>query len=477
VIQYAKKGFPLMSSPEDKKRNDVIWSALASVKLTLFLLIILAAASILGTVIPQQERAMEWAQQLKPSTFSFLNSLQLFDLYHSVWFRLIIGVLALNLVVCSIDRFPSSLKRYRTLPQPDRAKPYENLPPQRILSVHGDLNAVSNRVAEILKSRYRNVETKETEKGHYVSGEKGRYSHFSVYLVHFSVLLILIGGIVGSFFGFEGFVNIPEGGIADAVTLGKGEVPMKLPFKVRCDRFVAEFYDNGVPKEYRSDLSFIFKDRVALKGTLMVNAPITFMGITFYQSSYGTIPGNRVWLGISKGNGSENTALQVEVGKEEQLPGSSAHFQVADVRPDFMRMGPAVYVVVKPSQGDEVPFWVFQNEEIIRQHFPGIMEKYQKLNPKAFEPYAFTLQKIEENYYTGLQVNRDPGVVPVYLGFFFIIIGLFATFFISHRRVWIRISKSKNKVSVDVAGMANRNQAGFEKELDALAGKMRATLE
>jgi cytochrome c biogenesis protein len=466
-----------MSSTETKKQNDAIWSALASVKLTLLLLIILAAASILGTIIPQQERAMEWAQQLSPSMVSFLNSLQLFDLYHSVWFRLIIGVLALNLVVCSIDRFPSSLKRYRALPQPDRAKPYENLPPQRILSVNGDLNAVSNRVAEFLKGRYRNVETKETEKGHYVSGEKGRYSYFSVYLVHFSVLLILIGGIIGSFFGFEAFVNIPEGGIVDTVTSGKGGVSMKLPFQVRCDRFVAEFYDNGVPKEYRSDLSFIFKDRVALKGVLMVNAPITFMGITFYQSSYGTIPGKRVWLEISKGESSENTALEVEVGKEEQLPGGSAQFQVVDVRSDFMRMGPAVNVVVKPSGGDEVHFWVFQNEKVIRQHFPGMMEKFPKLNPKAFEPYAFTLEKIEETNYTGLQVNRDPGVVLVYLGFFFIIIGLFATFFVSHRRVWIQISKSKNKVSVNVAGRANRNQAGFEKELDALAGKMRATLE
>ncbi len=466
-----------MSSPDNKKQNDAIWSALASVKLTLLLLIILAVASILGTVIPQQERAMEWAQRLSPGMVSFLYSLQLFDLYHSVWFRLIIGALALNLIVCSIDRFPSSLKLYRALPQPDRAKPYENLPPQRILSVKGDLNAVSNQVAEFLKNKYRNVETKETEKGHYVSGEKGRYSYFSVYLVHFSVLLILIGGIIGSFFGFEAFVNIPEGGMIDTVASTKSEASVKLPFEVRCDRFVAEFYDNGAPKEYRSDLSFIFKGKVAMQGALMVNDPITFMGITFYQSSYGAIPGKKVRLGITKENSSKNTALDVEVGQAEQLPGGSAQFQVVDVRSDFMRMGPAVYVAVKPSGGDEVRFWVFQNQEMIRQHFPGIMEKFPKLNPKAFEPYAFTLEKIEERYYTGLQVNRDPGVVLVYLGFCFIIIGLFATFFMSHRRVWIQVSKSKNKVNISVAGRVKRNQVGFEKELDDLAGKMRATLE
>jgi cytochrome c biogenesis protein len=466
-----------MSSPETKKRNDAIWSALASVKLTLLLLIILAVASILGTIIPQQQSAMEWAQRLSPSAVSFLNSLQLFDLYHSAWFRLIIGVLALNLIVCSIDRFPSSLKLYRALPQPDRTKPYENLPPQRILSVEGDLNAVSNRVAEFLKSKYRKVESKETGKGHYVSGEKGRYSYFSVYLVHFSVLLILIGSIIGSFFGFEAFVNIPEGGMADTVTSGKSGVSMKLPFEVRCDRFVAEFYDSGAPKEYRSDLSFIFRGKVAMQGALIVNAPITFMGITFYQSSYGTIPGKRVWLSISKENNPKDTALEVEVGQLGLLPGSSAQFQVFDVRSDFMRMGPAVYVVVKPSGGDEVRFWVFQNQKMIRQHFPGMLEKFPKLNPKAFKPYAFALEKIEERYYTGLQVNRDPGVPFVYTGFCMLILGLFMTFFMPHKRVWIQISKSKNKVSIRVAGRANRNQAGIEKELDDLAGKMRARLQ
>jgi cytochrome c biogenesis protein len=466
-----------MSSPETKKRNDAIWSALASVKLTLLLLIILAVASILGTIIPQQQSAMEWAQRLSPSAVSFLNSLQLFDLYHSAWFRLIIGVLALNLIVCSIDRFPSSLKLYRALPQPDRTKPYENLPPQRILSVEGDLNAVSNRVAEFLKSKYRKVESKETGKGHYVSGEKGRYSYFSVYLVHFSVLLILIGSIIGSFFGFEAFVNIPEGGMADTVTSVKSGVSMKLPFEVRCDRFVAEFYDSGAPKEYRSDLSFIFRGKVAMQGALIVNAPITFMGITFYQSSYGTIPGKRVWLSISKENNPKDTALEVEVGQLGLLPGSSAQFQVVDVRSDFMRMGPAVYVVVKPSGGDEVRFWVFQNQKMIRQHFPGMLEKFPKLNPKAFKPYAFALEKIEERYYTGLQVNRDPGVPFVYTGFCMLILGLFMTFFMPHKRVWIQISKSKNKVSIRVAGRANRNQAGIEKELDDLAGKMRSRLQ
>jgi len=99
------------------------------------------------------------------------------------------------------------------------------------------------------------------------------------------------------------------------------------------------------------------------------------------------------------------------------------------------------------------------------------------LNPSSFKPYTFFLDGIESRYYTGLQVNRDPGVPLVWLGFFLIIAGLFVTFFISHRRVWVRLSESQGRVSVSVAGTANKNPVGLEKELDRLIQKLRQALE
>jgi cytochrome c biogenesis protein len=57
------------------------------------------------------------------------------------------------------------------------------------------------------------------------------------------------------------------------------------------------------------------------------------------------------------------------------------------------------------------------------------------------------------------------------------VLGLIVTFFVSHRRVWIQISGEKRKVSVKVAGRANKNQPGFEKKLDELAEKLRKSLD
>ena len=329
-------------------------------------------------------------------------------------------------------------------------------------------------MADLLKSQYKNIKIKNIDKERFFYGEKGRYSYFGVYLVHLSLLLILIGGIIGSLFGFEAYVNIEEGEAVDRVILRKNRIPRKLGFSVRCEKFTVAFYDNGTPKEYRSMLSFLTGGEVAHRGNLLVNHPINFRGISFYQSSYGTFPGDKVQLKISKkGFDSANSTMEVKLNRPVPLPGNGGQFLVGDIRDDFMRLGPAVLILIKPLEGDETRFWVFQNQDLIRERFPEILKKFPKLNPASYKPYTFYLDKIESRYYTGLQVNKDPGVLFVWIGFFMIVIGLFITFFTSHRRVWVLVSDSMEKTSISVAGKANKNPVGVERELDQLIYKLR----
>jgi cytochrome c biogenesis protein len=467
-----------MTQPETGKKSKALWTLFTSVKLTMGLLIVLAITSIFGTVIPQQEGAMELAERLSPGLVSLLSSLQLFDMYHSLWFRLIIGTLALNLIICSSDRFPAALKRFQATPKLDRSKPFDDLPSHRNFSAAGKIDEVLPLTAGILKSKYKRIHQKETDNEVVLYAEKGRLSHLGVYLIHLSVLIILIGSIVGSLFGFEAYVNIPEGEAINKVQLRKSQAVRALPFDVRCDRFLVEFYDNGAPKEYRSDLAFMEDGKVALQGSLLVNHPITYEGITFYQSSYRPIAGDKVRIKLSRdGSNPKPTALELIRGNTLELPGKEGHFQILEVAEDFRGLGPAALVSVHPYEGDKKEFWIFQNFEMIRKRFPPAMLRSPSLDPSAFKPYTFSLEGVEMKYATGLQVSRDPGVPLVWTGFFLIMIGLFVTFFTSHRSIWIRIAKTKRGLNIRVAGRANKNPVGIERELDQMAFKIKGKVE
>jgi len=458
-----------------EKKSSIIWAFFSSVKLTIVILIILAIASILGTLIPQKEGAIEFARGLSPELFRLFSALNLFDMYHAVWFRLLIACLVFNLVICSINRFPRTWKRFHATPRPDRNKPFDHLPTQQSFLTQGDVKETADSIGQFLESIYKKIYKKEDANRHYFYGEKGRYSHFGVYLVHLSVLIILVGALVGSFLGFDSYMNIVEGEKANTVTLRKGMIQQKLGFEVRCDKFIVDFYKNGTPKEYRSELSFFIDGKQVEKRSLLVNHPVQFEGITFFQASYNTVPGKNVRLKIIRhGNEHKTNTLDAETGDILQLPGNEGQFQVEKVSGNLRgMMGPAALIRIRPHEGKETLFWVFQNEEMLRKRFPPEMFQSPILNSSAFKPYTFFLEELESKYSTGLQVNKDPGVPIVWLGCFLMVAGFFVTFFTSHRRIWIRLSKEKQGIKISVSGTANKNRVGLQRELKHLTNNLK----
>ena len=102
--------------------------------------------------------------------------------------------------------------------------------------------------------------------------------------------------------------------------------------------------------------------------------------------------------------------------------------------------------------------------------------RHPALNPSAFKPYTFFLEDLESKFYTGLQVNRDPGVSVVWAGCFLMIGGFFVTFFMSHRRIWVRVSSKKEGSAIRIAGTTNKNPVGLQRELAHLISNLKDLL-
>ena len=92
------------------KNTNPVWKFFVSVKLTVFLLLSLAATSVIGTVIPQNADPEVYFHKFGSFLFRLFEVLDIFDMYHAWWFQLLLFLLITNIVVCSIDRLSATWK-------------------------------------------------------------------------------------------------------------------------------------------------------------------------------------------------------------------------------------------------------------------------------------------------------------------------------------------------------------------------------
>jgi cytochrome c biogenesis protein len=453
----------------DKKNS--ISSFFSSVKLTVALLIVIILSSILGTLIPQQEAADTVVHRLSPGIVSIAQKLQLFDIYHSLWFILLMVLLAINLIVCSVNRWPVSWKRFRGTSDPENEVILSEPPPDQTVISMNEVNEEAARVEGILKKVYRRVQRQETERGILLTGEKGNGSYLGVYVIHASILIILAGTMIGFLWGFDAYMEIPEGESTDSVMVKRGGDVKKLNFTILCDRFSMEYYEDGTPKLYRSELSFTKNGSILQQSAVLVNHPATFEGTRFYQASYGTASVGEAVIVIRKGP-NQTHKIKVAVENEFDLPENEGKAKIIRMEGNFMGMGPAVKIQITAARGN-VQFWIFQNIEAMEEAYPGLKNHVPMFNPGLFAPYVFSLAAILPKHYTGLQVNNDPGVPIVIGGSFLLVTGFILVFFYAHRRVWIRINREGAKTCIVVSGKTNRDPVGLGRETSRLVEEIR----
>lgn len=450
-------------------RNDFLqslWDFFCSLKLTMFLLISLAVISIIGTVIPQGIPPEEYLAQISPAKIKLYKALGFFDMYHSWWFILLLYLLTVNLVACSIKRLPHI---WKIITQPVtvlNGTLEQSLTNVSTIKNQDEPGAVKERIVAFLSADFAAPTVTEVDGAWHLFAQKNAWCRLSVYFVHLSIIIIFIGSIIGSLFGYKGFVNILEGESVSAV-MSRSEKEIPLGFSVRLEQFSMAKYASGAPKEFKSILTVLENGKPVPDYTnvrVIVNDPLSYKGITFYQSSYGNA-GN-YYFTVSDLDGKNPVSMTVPSQGSANLPdGSSMHVTEAtqDVSPFAPGLsGPAVQVERHTVDGKAESFIIYAN--------------HPELNIKHAQEHGTgpVIQYLgaEERMYTGLQVAKDPGVEIVWLGCLIMVFGIYAAFFLSHRRIWVRIQGGV----VTVGGNASKNPGAFQQAFEDLVERLKADL-
>ncbi|HIJ87023.1 MAG TPA: cytochrome c biogenesis protein ResB [Desulfuromonadales bacterium] len=433
----------------------------------MFLLISLAVISIIGTVIPQGIPPEEYLAQISPAKITLYKALGFFDMYHSWWFILLLYLLTVNLIACSFKRLPHI---WKIISQPATILSSgleQSLANVATIHTAAAPAVVKERLTAFLTAEYSTPVVSEVDGAWHLFAQKTPWCRLSVYVVHLSIIVIFIGSIIGSLFGFKGYVNILEGESISKV-MTRSEKEIDLGYSVRLEQFSMAKYPSGAPKEFKSILTVLENGKPVpdyKNVRVIVNDPLSYKGITFYQSSYGNA-GN-YFLTLTDLDGKNPVPVTVSGQSSVNLPdGSSLHVLEAtkDVSPFVAGLsGPAAQVELHTASGKAEKFVVYAN--------------HPELNIKHAQEHGtgpvIHYRGAEERMYTGLQVAKDPGVEIVWVGCFLMVIGIYIAFFMSHRRIWVRIQDG----AVTVGGNTSKNPGAFQKAFEGLVERLKSDLD
>ena len=317
---------PSTSGIELRTRRPALAEAVelaSSMRFAITLLVMVAIAAIIGTVMKQNEAMPNYVNQFGPFWFEVFRKAGLYAVYSAWWFLLILGCLVTSTSLCITRNAPKMLKDMRSW--------RENVREQSLRNFHhknewqsplARAALVGQTLARLADAGYK---AKVVDKGNatLVAAKQGAANKFGYIFAHSAIVIICIGGLLDSdmpirfqqwFMGktpfagngviadiparhrlglgnptFRGNTMIPEGSSSDTAIIAQadGVLIQDLPFTISLKKFVIDFYSTGMPKLFASDV--VIKDHASGESfatTIKVNHPLVYKGYEVFQSSF-----------------------------------------------------------------------------------------------------------------------------------------------------------------------------------------------
>jgi cytochrome c biogenesis protein len=452
------------------------WQTLSSIKTGVVLIILVVIFSAAGTVILQRPMTDpdDMARAYSPAMLRFLDAAGLTDVFHARWFIALMIFVSLSIIAASVERFPNAWRYF--------ARPYKSpdqnfrraLPLQASIAITDEEQGLGTAERVLRKHGLKSERIVRTNSFSLFS-ERHRISEMAVYIVHASLLLIFLGGIIDALVGWRGFLMLTPGKAGNQIEMKTG-VSRTLPFSIRCDAAGEETYTDGTPKKYWSKLAVVDQDQEVSRKEIVVNDPLVYQGVRFYQASYGrTGKLEQLVLNATRAKGGPSEQITLAMNQIVALD-ADTKVQLLEFIPDFVVqdghvyarsndvVNPAVHMIVTSEKTNAaVNYWLPETS--------GIAEN-------ASSPYIIEPKDLKTGVFTGLEVSHEPGQWAVWAGVVLMAIGLTFVFYVVHMRLWVvPVQNANGTLSLWIGGSANRNRDAFEEKFNNLVEEIKNELK
>ena len=415
-----------------------LWHLLSSMRVAIVIMLGIAILGVIGSLLMQlpaeaiadPARRTLWLDSVRPRYGGWtdvFNTLQWFEVFSSILFRLLVAALTISLIACSVHRIPGVIRTARN-PRIDVGPAFFEHAPQHEAIV-ARRSAVETRgiVEGVFKGRrYRVLSTDDGTVHLYA--DRFRWAPASGIVGHLSLVLIMLGAIVGGMYGYRNPEFMVSEGETLPVAAQAGPALQVLDFTDKYDPAT------GRPIDYASEVVLLKDGQEVKRQTVRVNDPLRYDGLTFYQAFFGASAA----MTVKDKDGNvvlQSTGVPLAYKTEEgrkfgvlAIPGTGYSAEISgtlggtdpEIKPGQVGIG--IY-----ASGQNA----FADSKVIDQG-------------KPMQVGDLTVTFEREGQFTGLSVARDPGVPLIWIGSFLLLAGFVIRFMVPHKRVWARIVSRPN---------------------------------
>tara|TARA_B100000700_G_scaffold239067_1_gene265657 strand:+ start:841 stop:2121 length:1281 start_codon:yes stop_codon:yes gene_type:complete len=415
-----------------KIRQLLNW--LSSLKIAIFLLLLIAISCALGTIIPQQESNKFYYDNFNDNPFlgiingKILVLLEFNHIYTSFWFLILLSWLAISLAVCSFRRQLPILKSALNWIDYKSPKQIAKLSIAQTIETKNASKSLEEIKINLIKQRW-NI--KETDGR--IAARKGVVGRLGPILIHLGMILLMVGATYGSLNGQTIEKFLAPGRSIDLLDKNK-----QKGLTIELQKFQIERDPQGRVEQYRSFVKVVEANGNKKEKEISVNYPLRYKGLTLYQADWSLAA-----LTIQINN---SPKLQIPIESIPEL-GEQAWGTIIPTKKDGSDQ---VLLTVNSELG---PVIIYDNDG----------KRLMRLNTnKEAEVKESLIKIINIIPSSGLLLKRDPGVPIVYTSFAIILFGGSLSL-ISTKKIWILHEKEKSLIYI--GGLSNRNLFGLSKEL------------
>lgn len=490
VVDMRYEGRAIRSKTHKKTVVDRVWNFFSSVKVGVALIVITLVIAALGTFLPQIMYVSippgETAINVYEEEYGFFGKLYymvgLSNVYESWWFQVVVGMLAVSIIIASLDR---GIPLYKSLKN-QRVRRHESfMKRQRIFGQQEMTSEEAAASMDLAEEKMKGLKYKVRREDNVLLAERGRFARWGPYINHVGLIIFIFGVMLRLMPGFY---------LDKSLWVREGEtaaIPGIEGYYIHNNKFIFETYGdsdqkveesqkaadaiNSRAKNYQTDVT-LFKEEDALAGntdnlekimdySIQVNKPLKYDGFALYQMDFRLDELKTMNFNLTNKESGESLgeiSIDLDNPEKEYVINDTTTVKLMKYYADFTE-----FVDGEPQSASAIPnnpAFIFN---MITPEVPtgetSFVAIQQTLEPLGENKYKMQFASVDTRNASNFTVRQDKTLPILLVGGIIFMFGVSIGSYGSHRRLWLQYTEDGRLL---LASHTNKNWFGIKKDLD-----------